>query len=65
MYTTQWRLREMLKTPSGNQTGLKKLPKEVRNKMGYMYKGGMTKPKKTMKMNKGGYAKCGASYKGS
>jgi hypothetical protein len=55
----------MLKTPSGNQTGLKKLPKEVRNKMGYMYKGGMTKPKKTMKMNKGGYAKCGASYKGS
>jgi len=39
------------KAPEGN-TGLKKLPKEVRNKMGYMSKGGMMKSK--------GYAKGGA-----
>lgn len=32
----------MKKVPEGN-TGLKKLPKDVRNKMGYMYKGGMSK----------------------
>lgn len=37
--------------PEGNE-GLKKLPKEVRNKMGYMSKGGMMKSK--------GYAKGGA-----
>lgn len=43
-----------LKMPSAEQKGLKKLPKNVRNKMGYMYGGGMTK-----KMNRGGY--CGAS----
>ncbi len=47
--------------PEGNK-GLAKLPKKVRNKMGYMKRGGMVKPK--VKMNKGGYAKCGASYKG-
>ena len=39
------------KAPEDN-TGLKKLPKEVRNKMGYMAKGGMMKSK--------GYAKGGA-----
>ena len=42
--------------------GLAKLPKEVRNKMGYMKRGGLVKPK--MNMRKGGYAKCGASCKG-
>ena len=40
-----------LKTPGANQKGLKKLPKAVRNKMGYMNKGGMPKKK--------GYAKGG------
>ena len=30
-----------MKKPSANQKGLKKLPKAVRNKMGYMAKGGM------------------------
>jgi len=34
-----------LKKPSPKQTGLKKLPKTVRNKMGYMNKGGMVKKK--------------------
>ena len=43
-----------LKMPGADDKGLKKLPKAVRNKMGYMYGGGMTK-----KMNRGGY--CGAS----
>ena len=32
-----------LKKPAANQTGLKKLPTTVRNKMGYMQKGGMKK----------------------
>jgi hypothetical protein len=32
-----------LKKPAANQTGLKKLPSAVRNKMGYMQKGGMKK----------------------
>ena len=36
-----------LATPTAKQTGLKKLPSSVRNKMGYMYGGGMAK-KKTM-----------------
>ena len=45
-----------LKSPSANQTGLKKLPESVRNKMGYMNKGGMPKKKK-------GYAKGGANMK--
>jgi len=44
-----------LKTPGAGQTGLKKLPTEVRNKMGYMNKGGMPKKK--------GYAKGGANMK--
>jgi hypothetical protein len=42
-----------LKTPGAGQKGLKKLPKPVRNKMGYMAKGGMTTKKKK------GYAKGG------
>jgi len=42
--------------PKPNQTGLKKLPTAVRNKMGYMYGGGMAKKKKTGNMDyrKGG-----------
>lgn len=39
----------MLKKPSAGQTGIKKLPTSVRNKMGYFAKGG--------------YANCGASMK--
>ena len=35
-----------MKTPTAGQKGLKKLPKPVRNKMGYMAKGGMTSKKK-------------------
>jgi hypothetical protein len=35
-----------LKTPTADQKGIKKLPKPVRNKMGYMAKGGMTSKKK-------------------
>ena len=35
-----------LKATSANQVGLKKLPKDVRNKMGYMSKGGMTTKRK-------------------
>ena len=34
-----------LKKPTPEQTGLKKLPTAVRNKMGYMNKGGMVKKK--------------------
>ena len=34
-----------LKTPSPSQKGLKKLPTAVRNKMGYMKKGGSVKKK--------------------
>ena len=34
-----------MKTPGPDQKGLKKLPKTVRNKMGYMNKGGMAAPK--------------------
>jgi|MDTB01.2.fsa_nt_gb hypothetical protein len=33
------------KKPMANQKGMKKLPKAVRNKMGYMAKGGMSKKK--------------------
>ena len=33
----------VLKTPSADQTGLKKLPTAVRNKMGYMNRGGMAR----------------------
>ena len=51
-----------MKTPTADQKGLKKLPTSVRNKMGYMSKGGMSKKSGYM----GGViqAKCGASYKG-
>ena len=44
-----------LKKPAANQTGLKKLPTAVRNKMGYMKKGGMKKE---------GYAMGGMKKKG-
>ena len=46
--------------PTGN-TGLSKLPEGVRNKMGYMNKGGMTKKKGYAKggMKKKAYAKGG------
>lgn len=44
-----------MKAPTSNQTGLKKLPKTVRNKMGYMSQGGMAKKK--------GYAMGGAMMK--
>ena len=33
------------KKPAANQKGLKKLPTAVRNKMGFMNKGGMAKKK--------------------
>jgi len=52
-----------MKTPTAEQKGLKKLPKPVRNKMGYMSKGGMTK-KSGYKAGGVVQAKCGASYKG-
>tara|TARA_R110000822_G_scaffold257756_1_gene383294 strand:- start:766 stop:1107 length:342 start_codon:yes stop_codon:yes gene_type:complete len=45
-----------MKKTSSAQKGLKKLPSSVRNKMGYMAKGGMTKKKK-------GYAKGGVMKK--
>lgn len=42
--------------PTATQTGLKKLPTAVRNKMGYMYGGGMASKKKVTNMDyrKGG-----------
>jgi len=45
-----------LKLPSAEQTGLKKLPTPVRNKMGYMYGGGMMKKPRMSSMDyrKGG-----------
>ena len=45
-----------LKMPTADQVGLKKLPTAVRNKMGYMYGGGMAKKPKTGNMDyrKGG-----------
>ena len=51
------RLREVPET----NTGLKQLPEKVRNRMGYMSKGGMAS--KAKGYNKGGYANCGASMK--
>ena len=42
-----------LAKPSASQSGLKKLPTAVRNKMGYMNRGGSVKPKST-DMRKGG-----------
>ena len=46
-----------MKRPTANQKGLKKLPTNVRNKMGYMAKGGMS-------MKKKGMAKGGAARRG-
>ena len=45
-----------LKMPTADQKGLKKLPTAVRNKMGYMYGGGMMKKPRTSSMDyrKGG-----------
>ena len=45
-----------LKMPTADQTGLRKLPTQVRNKMGYMYGGGMAKKPRMSKMDyrKGG-----------
>lgn len=45
-----------LKMPTADQVGLKKLPTPVRNKMGYMYGGGMSKKPRMSKMDyrKGG-----------
>ena len=43
----------VLKTPAADQTGLKKLPTPVRNKMGYMKRGG-TMRTGHMDMRKGG-----------
>ena len=45
-----------LKTPTADQVGLKKLPTAVRNKMGYMMSGGMSKKPRMSKMDyrKGG-----------
>ena len=55
-----------LKKPAAGQTGLKKLPTTVRNKMGYAQKGGMTMKKKGMAsggMKKKGYAAGGMTVK--
>ena len=41
-----------LKKPTAKQVGVKKLPEKVRNKMGYLNKGGTMK--KSKMMNKGG-----------
>ena len=41
-----------LKKPSDDQVGLKKLPEEVRNKMGYMEDGGVLKYRKGGKVKK-------------
>ena len=45
-----------LKMPTADQVGLKKLPTPVRNKMGYMYGGGMAKKPRMSSMDyrKGG-----------
>ena len=46
-----------LKKPTTDQKGLKKLPTAVRNKMGYMKKGGMIDYRKTGMMYGGGMAR--------
>jgi hypothetical protein len=51
-----------LKKPTAKQAGLKKLPTTVRNKMGYMNKGGTVK--KTKYMSKGGMKKTKYMAKG-
>jgi phage-related protein len=51
-------MKSKLKKPSSSQKGLKKLPTEVRNKMGYAKKGAkVTKAKSGMKKMMGG-GKC-------
>jgi len=52
-----------LKSVPEENKGLGKLPQNVRNKMGYMYGGGMAK--KRMGYAHGGMAKCGASNPGT
>ena len=54
-----------LKKPAAGQTGLKKLPTSVRNKMGYAQKGGMMKKKGMARggMKKKGYAMGGMTVK--
>ena len=54
---------EVLKKVPAKNKGLKKLPTAVRNKMGFMKKGGMTKKKGMARggMKKKGYAKGGAA----
>ena len=53
-----------LKKPTAKQTGLKKLPTPVRNKMGYMAKGGMKKKGMARGgMKKKGYAMGGMTVK--
>ena len=54
-----------LKKPAANQTGLKKLPTTVRNKMGYAKNGGMMKKKGMARggMKKKGYAMGGMRVK--
>ena len=55
-----------LKKPAAGAKGLKKLPTSVRNKMGYMNKGGTMKKKGMARggaMKKKGYAKGGAMKK--
>jgi len=53
-----------LKKPTAKQTGLKKLPSAVRNKMGYMQKGGMKKKGMARGgMKKKGYAMGGMRVK--
>ena len=54
-----------LKKPAAGQTGLKKLPTTVRNKMGYAQKGGMMKKKSMASggMKKKGYAAGGMTVK--
>ena len=55
----------MLKKPSADQKGLKKLPTNVRNKMGYMNEGGMMMKKedtKGMGYKKGGMTKKAKGY---
>jgi len=54
-----------LKATNPSQVGLRKLPSNVRNKMGYMKKGGMTKKgyAKGGSMKKKGYAMGGVAKK--
>ena len=44
--------KKVLKPVKPKQKGLKKLPKKVRNKMGYMKDGGMARRRNTRRMNR-------------